>query len=260
MKTITSRTGFLQALCLLLSAGFLGSAAAQDAIYDYKVVNSFPHNIESFTQGLLMHEGHLYEGTGKEGRSTLSRIDLESGEVLQSKPLANRYFGEGIEIVGDKIYQLTWQSHVVFVHDKTSFETLDTHYNPGQGWGLAYNGEHLILSDGSATLQFLNPETFVAERRIKVQYADVEVPNLNELEYIDGEIWANVWLTDYIVRIDPATGHVNSLVDLTGLSAQTELGSNEAVLNGIAWDAPNERLLVTGKFWSNIFEIELVER
>lgn len=246
-------------LCALLVLALPATYAQEQVLrYGYNVVNTYPHNIEAFTQGLVFHEGYLYEGTGKNGRSSLSKINLEDGAVLMSKNLSQRYFGEGIEIVGDKIYQLTWQSHLVFVHDKTSFESISSHYNASQGWGLAYDGEHLILSDGSANLQFMDPETFAPQRKLEVRLAGNAINQLNELEYIDGEIWANVWQTDFILRIDPQSGEVNSIIDLSGLAAQTELGSSEAVLNGIAWDAEGERLFVTGKHWAHLFEIELV--
>jgi glutamine cyclotransferase len=226
--------------------------------YGYVIVRSYPHNIGSFTQGLIYHEGYLFEGTGKNGLSSLSKINLEDAEVLMSKPLSRRYFGEGIEVVDDKIYQLTWQSHMVFVYDKENFESLGTHYNATEGWGLAYDGEQLILSDGSSTLQFMDPESFAQQRKVTVTLDGNPIDNLNELEFIDGEVWANVWQTNFILRIDPANGRVNSIIDLTGLSDNTELGSAEAVLNGIAWDASQQRLFVTGKHWAHLFEIELV--
>jgi len=236
-------------------------AQAQDGVtrYGYRIVNTFPHDIKAFTQGLFFHDGFLYEGTGKKGRSSLSKLNLSDASVIMSKPLANRYFGEGIERVGDRIFQLTWKSHLVFVYDKNSFEQLTTHYNATEGWGLAYDGSQLILSDGSAQLQFLDPENFLPTHRITVTLHGRLVNHLNELEYIDDEVWANVWQTDFIVRIDPVNGKVNSIVDLTGLSEQTELGSIEAVLNGIAWDKAQRRLFVTGKHWANLFEIELIE-
>jgi glutamine cyclotransferase len=244
-------------LLLALLAASLVSAQEQPPQYGYSIVNRFPHSINAFTQGLFYHDGYLYEGTGKNGQSSLSRIDLDSGEVLQSKRLSRRYFGEGIELVGDRIYQLTWRANIVFVYDRESFDLLDSHYNPTEGWGLAWDGEHLILSDGTATLRFMDPENFSSQRAVEVTINGNAITNLNELEYINGEIWANVWQTDFILRIDPETGQVNSVVDLTGLADQTQLGSNEAVLNGIAWDAEQERLLVTGKHWAHLFEIEL---
>jgi len=248
-------------ILLLFIIAFALPVQAQEEVtrYGYRVLNTYPHNIEAFTQGLFFHDGHLYEGTGKEGFSNLSKRTVEDATPIQSVPLANRYFGEGIELVEDRIFQLTWKSHLVFVYDLQTFEQVDTHYNATEGWGLAYDGEHLILSDGSAELQFLDPETFVPTHKLQVTLNGSPVVNLNELEYIDGEIWANVWQTDFILRIDPQTGSVNSLVDLTGLSAQTELGSWEAVLNGIAWDEAQGRLFVTGKHWAHLFEIELVE-
>ena len=243
---------------LLCGAPILSHSQEQVVRYSYNILNTYPHNIDSFTQGLVYHEGFLFEGTGKNGQSNLSKINLEDGEVLMNKSMSQRYFGEGIEIVDDKIYQLTWQSHLVFVHDKTTFESMGSHYNATQGWGLAYDGSHLILSDGTATLQFMDPETFAPVRKVEVQLDGNAINQLNELEYINGEVWANVWQTDFILRIDPESGEVNSIVDLTGLSAQTQLGSSEAVINGIAWDAATERLFVTGKHWANLFEIELV--
>ena len=247
------------ALITLLLCAAPGLVAQEPQLYGYEVVNTYPHEITAFTQGLIFRNGELWEGTGKHGLSRLSRVDLETGKLLQSAPLASRYFGEGIEIIGDRIYQLTWRAHMVFVYDRDSLEQQQTHYNAREGWGLAWDGEHLILSDGSASLQFIDPEGFTPVREIGVTVRGQPLTLLNELEYIDGEIWANVWQTDFIVRIDPATGVVNSIVDLTGLSARTRLGSSEAVLNGIAWDADNRRLFVTGKHWANLFEIELIE-
>ncbi len=234
-------------------------AQEQPQQYSYKVVNIYPHNINSFTQGLFYHDGHLYEGTGKNGLSALSKINLEDAEVLMSKRLSRRYFGEGIELVGDKIYQLTWQSHMVFVYDKENFEQIGTHYNATEGWGLAFDGKQLIMSDGTTKLQFIDPETFVPVREVEVTLNGNPINNLNELEYINGEVWANVWQTDFILRIDPATGKVNSFIDFSNLSDQTQLGSVEAVLNGIAWDETQQRLFVTGKHWAHLFEVELVE-
>lgn len=251
----------IASLLLLVTSVSVSSAQAQEAQiqrYTFNVLNTYPHDISSFTQGLIYHEGYLYEGSGKYGLSALSKLDLETAETIISRPLSRRYFGEGIEVVGDKIYQLTWQSHMVFVYDKESFEPIESHYNASQGWGLAYNGEELILSDGSATLQFMDTDSFAPLRKVTVTLDGNEIHQLNELEYINGEVWANVWQTDFILRIDPDTGVVNSIVDLTGLSERTTLGSSEAVLNGIAWDAEQERLFVTGKHWSNLFEIELI--
>lgn len=241
---------------------------AEVPVYDYRVLNAYPHSTTAFTQGLQIHNGYLYEGTGRLGRSSLSQIALEDGTVIKSKRLASRYFGEGISIVGDRIYQLTWQSNIVFVHDLDTFETITSHYHPTEGWGLTWDGTHLILSDGTAALQFIDPDTFQLVRRVAVQLEGQPVDYLNELEYINGEVWANVWQTDEIVRIDPDTGVVNGIVDLSGLILQTSTGGPEAVLNGIAWMADTSadaepgagRLFVTGKLWANLFEIEVFPR
>lgn len=253
---------FLVSLCMLLAFSFpvagQDSAAQERVVYGYQIVNTFPHEISNFTQGLFYHDGYLYEGTGKRGLSMLIKRRLDDNNPVMSKRIGDRYFGEGIERVGDKIFQLTWQSHIVFVYNAQDFEQIGTFYNASEGWGLAYDGERLILSDGSATLQFMDPETFAPMGKIQVTLDGNPISMLNELEYIDGEIWANVWMTDFIVRIDPASGLVKSYVDLTGLADRTQLGSSEAVLNGIAWDAAEERLFVTGKHWANLFEIELV--
>ena len=243
-------------MLLVLLAG--NSVLAQTPVYDYEVVNRYPHAPTAYTQGLRYHDGLMYEGTGRNGQSMLKKYRVEDGQVLQSKRLSDRYFGEGIEIVGDRIFQLTWQSHMVFVHDLETFEQLDTFYNPTEGWGLTYDGEELILSDGSSNLFFIDPENFVTTRKVEVKLDGSPVSSLNELEYIGGEVWANVWQTDFIVRIDPLTGVVNSLVNLTGLSDQFDRSERDAVLNGIAYDAEQDRLFVTGKLWSDIFEIRLV--
>ena len=248
---------FLFFACVFAASGAWGQEDVPR--FGYKVVKTYPHNIESFTQGLVFRDGHLYEGTGKNGQSTLSKVNLEDGKAMLSSPLNRRYFGEGIEVVGDKIYQLTWRSNMVFVYDKDSFEPIGNHYNASEGWGLAYDGEHLIMSDGTASLQFMNPETFAPTRKINVTLNGNPIIYLNELEFINVEVWANVWQTDYFLRIDPESGNVVSIIDMTGLSQQTQLGSSEAVLNGIAWDEAGQRLFVTGKHWSNLFEIELVD-
>lgn len=235
-------------------------ARAEIVIYDYEIVNSYPHNTRHFTQGLLVHDGYLYEGTGQYGESALMKIDMESGEVLQRKPLGRRYFGEGIAIANERIYQLTWRENMVFVHDLESFDSLESHYLPTEGWGLTWDGEHLILSDGSDQLYFYDPATFQEVRRVTVSIQGRNLRNINELEYINGEVWANVWTSNEIVRIDPETGIISSVVDLRGLREQTQVGGRDAVLNGIAWDEAGERLLVTGKLWAHVFEIELRPR
>lgn len=247
---------------LLILALFLTScgARAEITIYDYTVINKYPHNTRFFTQGLLIHEGHLYEGTGRYGESALMKLNLDDGEVLKRKDLGSRYFGEGIAVAGERIFQLTWRENMVFEHDLETFDSVNSHYLPTEGWGLTWDGEHLILSDGSERLFFYDPDGFQQVRSVTVTIEGRPVRFLNELEYINGEVWANVWTSNEIVRIDPATGEVLSVVDLRGLRDQTTAGGNDAVLNGIAWDADTDRLLVTGKLWAHIFEIELHER
>jgi len=248
----------LAAALLALALSAVPTASAQTPVYSYEVLNRFPHEPTAYTQGLRFFDGFMYEGTGLRGQSLLKKYRLEDGQVLQSKRLSDRYFGEGIEIVGDRIFQLTWQAHMVFVYDLETFEQLDTFYNPTEGWGLTYDGSELILSDGSPNLYFIDPENFVTTRKVEVTLDSNPVYSLNELEFIDGEVWANIWQTDFIVRIDPSSGRVNSLVNLSGLSGQTVRSDSDAVLNGIAYDHEQNRLFVTGKLWSEIFEIQLI--
>lgn len=257
-RRLTSPRLMLLGLLLLLSP--LQAQESGVAVYDYKIINAYPHNLRFFTQGLLFHDGELYEGTGRNGQSALMHIKLEDGSVIKSKALASRYFGEGIAVAGDHIFQLTWRENMVFVYDVNTFESVTSHYWPREGWGLTFDGEHLILSDGSDQLYFIDPETFQPVRQIAVTLEGGRVSQLNELEYINGEIWANVWMSQQLVRINPQTGQVISIVDLTGLVNETELGGTEAVLNGIAWNEETEQLFVTGKLWSHLFEIELIAR
>lgn len=236
-------------------------AGSQESVpvYGYRIVETLPHNNRYFTQGLFIHQGELYEGTGRHGESALLHLNKSDGSVIKSRALAARYFGEGIALANNQIYQLTWRENMVFVYDLESFAPLTSHYWPREGWGLTYDGEQLILSDGSDQLYFIDPQTFQPLRQVAVRIQGQPVHQLNELEYIDGEVWANVWMSQQIVRINPQTGQVTGVVDLTGLVNQTQTGGSEAVLNGIAWNADTRQLYVTGKLWSHIFEIELVE-
>jgi len=223
-------------------------------IYGYRVVNAYPHDRDAFTQGLVYADGVLYEGTGRYGESELRRVELETGEVLQARALDPEYFGEGIALLGDRIYQLTWQTRTAFVYDRETFEPLGTLTYPTEGWGLTTDGERLIMSDGTSRLVFRDPETFAEIGSVEVRDDDQPIPYLNELEYIDGEIWANVWQTDVIARIDPATGRVTGWINLAGL---LDRGAQRAdVLNGIAHDPATGRVFVTGKLWPRLFEIE----
>lgn len=226
--------------------------------FTYEVVNAYPHDRGAFTQGLVFENGVLYEGTGLHGRSSLRRVDLASGDVLQIRKLPDQLWGEGITIFSERIIQLTWQSGIGFVYDKDSFGLLQEFHYPTGGWGITHDGERLIMSDGTSTLRFWNPETFEEIGRIEVRDEDGPVTRLNELEYVQGEIYANVWQTDRIARIAPDTGDVISWIDLAGLLSAADRSEPVDVLNGIAYDAENDRLFVTGKLWPRLFEIELI--
>lgn len=232
--------------------------AASVPVYTYEIVRTYPHDRNAFTQGLIYEEGILYEGTGLNGRSSLRKVELESGKVLQILALPEQYFGEGITVYGDRVFQLTWQSRVGFVYDKESFELLQTFNYPSEGWGLTHDGEHLIMSDGTSTLHFLDPNTLEEVAQIEVHDANGPVVRLNELEYVEGEVYANVWQTDRIARIDPQSGAVSGWIHLGGLLTAADRSQPVDVLNGIAYDARPGRLFVTGKLWPKLFEIELV--
>ena len=227
--------------------------------YTYKIVNTFAHDSNAFTQGLVYEDGFLYEGTGLNGRSSLRKVELKTGKVLQQLNLNDEYFGEGITIFNDKIIQLTYISDVGFVYDKNSFKLLREFNYPTEGWGITHDGKNLIMSDGTPTLFFLNPETFELVSRLAVLYEGALLNNLNELEYINGQIYANIWNTNSIVTINPQTGHVTGVIDLEGLLSEKESKAAD-VLNGIAYDEKNKRLFVTGKLWPKLFEIKLVPK
>jgi len=223
------------------------------------VVESFPHDPAAYTQGLAIYNGQMYEGTGQYGRSSVRRVDLSTGSVERQKALRPDHFGEGITVVDDRIYQLTWKSGLGFVYELDTFQLLETFRIDGEGWGLTYDGEHLILSNGSAELEFLDLETFEVIRRVTVHDEGQSIDRLNELEYINGEVWANVWFEDRIARISPSSGEVLAWVDLSGLYPRSQRGY-EDVLNGIAFDPDSDRLFVTGKNWPRLYEIELVPK
>jgi len=229
-------------------------------VYTYKVINTYPHDRSAFTEGLVFEDGVLYEGTGLHEYSTLRRVELETGEILQIRELSSQFFGEGVTLYGNKIIQLTWQSHIGFVYDKYSFKLLQEFNYPDEGWGIAHDGKHLIMSDGTATLHFLDPETFEEISQIEVSANNIPVTRINELEYIQGEIYANIWQTERIARIDPLTGQVIGWIDLKGILSPEDDSETVDVLNGIAYDIKNSRLFVTGKFWPKLFEIELIRQ
>ncbi len=225
-------------------------------VYTYRIINTYPHDRNAFTQGLFFENGFIYEGTGLNKRSTLRRVELETGNVVQLYEMPEQYFGEGITIWKDRIIQLTWQAREGFVYDKESFELLRNFDYPTEGWGITHDGEQLIMSDGTATLYLLDPETFVETGRIQVSDIDGPVSRLNELEYVDGEIYANIWQSNRVARISPNTGEVVGWIDLQGL-LRPEAEAVD-VLNGIAYDEAGERLFVTGKLWPKLFEIVIV--
>jgi glutaminyl-peptide cyclotransferase len=258
---------FVLLLAIALLAPML--VAAQEATpvhaatpaFGYRVVSEYPHDRRAYTQGLVYIDGVLYEGTGQYGKSTLRRVDLETGEVLQAVGLSKEYFGEGIAVLGDRIYQLTWKSGICVVFDRATFELLEVFTYQTEGWGLTTDGEQLIMSDGTNRLFIRDPETFAELDTIDVYDGVRAIWNLNELEIVDGEIWANVWQTDHIARIDPETGQVTGWIDLTGLLSESDRRTHRVdVLNGIAHDPETDRLFVTGKLWPKLFEIEVVPR
>ena len=226
----------------------------------YRVVHVYPHDPQAFTQGLVYFHGVLYQGTGLNGRSSIRKVKLENGEVLQIQKVDSQYFGEGIAVVNDTIYELTWQSGIGFLYDRERFTRKGTFTYRGEGWGLTYDGQRLIMSDGSAFLRFLDPATQKELSRIEVKDGTTPILNLNELEFVKGEVLANIWQTERIARISPKTGRVIGWIDLTGLLTPRETQEAEAaggVLNGIAYDAAGDRLFVTGKLWPKLFEIKI---
>lgn len=230
-------------------------------VYTFQVINTYPHDSEAYTQGLIYRDSMLYEGTGLYGQSSLRKAALESGNVEELVELPQQYFGEGITELGGKIFQLTWREQTGFVYDAATFEQLGTFFYPTEGWGLTHDGETLIMSDGSPNLYFLDPETLQTIGQVEVSTENLPVPRLNELEYVEGEVWANVYQTSCIARIDPANGQVLGWIDITGLLAAEDLPGSE-VPNGIAYDPAGRRVFVTGKHWPKLFEIavESVEK
>jgi glutaminyl-peptide cyclotransferase len=225
----------------------------------YQIVHTYPHDANAFTQGLVFVDGHLYESTGQNGRSSVRMVDLSTGQVLQKHDLPAEYFGEGLTDWGSNLIQLTWKAQKGFVYDRFSFSVLRTFTYEGEGWGLTHDETQLIMSDGSSQLRFLDPKSFRLARRIRVTDENGRaVENLNELEFVHGEIYANIWHSDEIARISPRTGRVLGWIDLSGIIDQRELHDPEAVLNGIAYDATGDRLFVTGKLWPKLFEIRVV--
>src|SRR5215813_2813188 len=228
--------------------------------YSYEVVKAYPHDTDAFTQGLVFYQGGLYESTGLNGSSSIRRVELETGKVLKKVDVDASYFAEGLALFGGRLYQLTWQTQRGFVYDlNLSRISPDFNYT-GEGWGLTHDDHSLIMSDGSSRIRFLNPDTFEVQRVITVQENGRDINQLNELEYIKGEIYANIWLTDRIARIDPQSGKVNSWINMSGLLPSEDRSNWGAVLNGIAYDEASDRLFVTGKLWPKLFEIKVIQR
>ena len=245
------------ALAAVLAAGGYSQSAP---VRSYKVVATYRHDPKAFTEGLEYKDGFLYESTGLNGESSIRQIDLGTGAVLKQMPLSTVYFGEGITFFGRRLFQLTYQSGIGFIYDSKTWSTLGNFHYPGEGWALTHDDKRLIMSDGSSALRFLDPATLRELSRVVVRDGTRPIANVNELEYIEGEIWANVWQTERIVRIDPRTGQVNSWVDLTGLLKPADRTPDIDVLNGIAYDAAKKRIFVTGKRWPKLYEIRVVER
>src|ERR1700761_2891821 len=258
MKLFTSLTRCSAVLALAASLNLAAQAATP--VYGYKVVAKHPHSTESYTEGFFYLNGIFYEGTGLTGHSQLLAIDPQTGRATQHRDVPPEYFGEGIVDWGPNILEWTWQSHVGFVIDRFSMQVVRQFTYTGEGWGMTRTAKELITSDGTSTLRFRNPDTFKETHHIVVTDAGKPVEQLNELEYIKGEIWANVWHADRIARISPATGKVLGWIDLTGILPDNQRVNNEAVLNGIAYDAQHDRIFVTGKQWPVIFEIKVVPK
>ncbi len=257
---MSNRRSFVVLLvwAVLLSATPLHSQRSRHSD-TYQVVHEYPHDPEAFTQGLVYVDGHLYESTGRKGKSSVRMVDLQTGRVLQHYDLPAEYFGEGLTDWGSNLVQLTWTSKTGFVYDRFSLTPKRTFHYQGEGWGLTHDGKQLILSDGTPVLRFLDPQSFSEIRHVSItDERGRPVSNVNELEYIHGEIYANVWHTDEIVRISPRTGKILGQIDLTGLMDTNRPADPDAVLNGIAYDSKGDRLFVTGKLWPKLFVIKIV--
>jgi glutamine cyclotransferase len=236
------------------------SAPAEPPTYTYSVISQWPHDTSAFTEGLVYDQGTLWESTGLNGASSLRKVDLQTGQVLEEYALPGQYFGEGLTLFGGKLIQLTWQTQIGFVYDPGCFCPVGTFTYDGEGWGLTHDDHSLIMSDGTEQIRFLDPQTFAVTQTISVFDHGQPLRNINELEYINGEIYANIWQTDRIVRIDPASGAILGWIDLTGLLPIADRGPTTDVLNGIAYDDATGRLFVTGKDWPELFQIALVPK
>jgi len=269
MKMTATRRRLAVALLLAAAQPLLGQTsppkhATPPPEYTFEIVHTFPHDPAAFTQGLVYRDGFLYEGTGLNGQSSLRKVRLETGAVLQRVDLAPEFFGEGIALLKNEVVQLTWQSQIGFVYNLSDFRLLRRFSYPGEGWGLTTNGKgtanELFMSDGTSEIRVLDAGTLAEKRRFKVRDGDTPIDQLNELEFVEGEIFANVWQTNRIARISPQTGKVVGWIDLKGLLSPIYRLEAGAVLNGIAYDSDRKRLFVTGKLWPSIFEIRLLPK
>ncbi|MFD1787964.1 glutaminyl-peptide cyclotransferase [Sphingomonas floccifaciens] len=233
-------------------------APAPVPLFRVEVVARYPHDASAFTQGLVWHDGSLFESTGKEGRSEVRHVALADGRVLMRRTIPAAQFGEGLARYGKTLVSLTWKDGIAYRWDATSLKPMGTRRYPGEGWGLATLGDTLVLSDGTPALRFLDPETLAERRRVSVTLRGKPIDQLNELEVVDGQVFANIWQTDYIVAIDPKDGHVTRIIDAGALTREVAARDPDAVLNGIAWDARHKRLFLTGKLWPTLFEVKLV--
>ena len=256
-KRLTTLTvGAFVPFAILVLSTHAGQHPTNAPVFDFEAVKVYPHDHAAFTQGLEFREGSLYEGTGLNGHSTLRKVDLETGRVLEETALANQFFGEGITVLNGQVTQLTWQSHVGYVYDQRTFRLLRNFSYPGEGWGLANDGHLIYMSDGTPQIRCLDPRTFSEIRHLTVHEGTHNIEALNELEWVRGELFANVWQTDRIVRVSPQDGRVLGWIDLAGLLPQKDREGAD-VLNGIAYDSMGDRLFVTGKLWPKLFEIRL---
>lgn len=247
------------AALVFLAATLLAQTKATTPTYSYQVVNRYPHDRGAFTEGLFVLDGDFYESTGLEGKSNVRRVDIATGRAKQEYKVPPQYFGEGIVAFGKQLFQLTYKTGVAFVYDRSTFQLLKTYQYTGEGWGMTTDGKRLIMSDGTSQLRFLDPATFKETGRLSVTDAGRPVEQLNELEWIKGEIWANIWLTQRIARINPQTGRVNSWLDMSGILSVMETAGTD-VMNGIAYEPTTDRIFVTGKYWPRVFEIKVGPR
>ncbi|MEO1136071.1 MAG: glutaminyl-peptide cyclotransferase [Pseudomonadota bacterium] len=249
----------LVSLFLVSTSAVAADDPVEPEYFTYRILETYPHDTNAFTQGLFFEDGVLFESTGQYGQSSLRRVDKESGEVVQKRRLPQSIFGEGSTVVGDDIFVLSWREGTAFRFDEDDFTLEQSYGYEGEGWGLTFDGEALIMSDGTATLRFVDPRSFEVSRRMTVTLRGRPLPQLNELEYVDDQIFANVWQTNAIVRIDPSSGVVTGIVDMRGLLAEEDFVPGETdVLNGIAWNGEDNILYVTGKNWPKLFKVELV--